>query len=139
MQDLQKVRLDKWIWAVRIFKSRTLSTEACRMNRVKVNGKISKASTLVAIGDNISLRKDHFNLEFKIEKLIDKRVGAPIAITCYTNMTPVEELNKFKNWYGTSTEFRAKGSGRPTKKERREIDDYKDNQWDGEELDFGEL
>jgi ribosome-associated heat shock protein Hsp15 len=86
-----------------------------------------KASANLQRGNIIQVRKDHFNFTFKVLDIIDKRVSAKLAEPCYENLTPPEELNKFKNWFvnSQSVEYREKGSGRPTKKERRVIDDYK--------------
>lgn len=127
MESLEKVRVDKWLWSVRIYKSRTLATDACKEGKVKINGTTVKASNAVQIGEVIEVRKDGFQLQFKVVALIEKRVGAPIAQQCYENLTPEEELNKYNAWYvGKAVpERREKGSGRPTKKERREIDRFK--------------
>jgi len=125
---LEKVRLDKWMWSVRIFKSRSKSTNACKNGRVRMGEQIMKASSTLRIGDIINIRKDGFNLTFQAKTLINKRVSATLAQPCYENLTPEEELNKFKDWFigKAPAERRERGSGRPTKRERREIDDYKD-------------
>jgi ribosome-associated heat shock protein Hsp15 len=128
MKAMDKTRIDKWLWAVRIFKSRSMAADACKNGRVKtMSGTILKPSSNVNRGDLIQVRKDHFNFTFKVLDIIDKRVSAKLAEPCYENLTTAEELNKFKTWFISSqpTEFRDKGSGRPTKKERREIDDFK--------------
>ena len=129
-----KVRVDKWLWAVRIYKSRTLSGKHCKGGKVKVNDRVIKASSFVAIGDIVKCQKNGFNLTFKVEKLIEKRVNATLAAECYTDLTPPDELNKFKDWYVGKQlgEHREKGLGRPTKKERREIEQYKEQafEWD---------
>jgi ribosome-associated heat shock protein Hsp15 len=124
---MDKTRVDKWLWAVRIFKSRSMAADACKNGRIKFNGTILKASANLQRGNIIQVRKDHFNFTFKVLDIIDKRVSAKLAEPCYENLTPPEELNKFKNWFvnSQSVEYREKGSGRPTKKERRVIDDYK--------------
>lgn len=126
---MDKVRIDKWLWAVRIFKSRTLSGDTVRQGKVRLNGKTTKPSTAVTIGDRITVLKNGFNLEYEVLRLIEKRVGAPIAATCYTDHTPQEELNKYKDWFvgKAGTEFREKGTGRPTKRERRTITRFKDD------------
>lgn len=125
----KKIRVDKWLWSVRIFKTRTMATKACKNGRVKVNQKLAKPSMPVEIDDYLEVKKNGFNFEFKVVELIKKRVGAPIARQCYEDLTPEEELNKFKDWYvgKANSEFREKGAGRPTKKERRLIDDFKDD------------
>lgn len=123
----EKVRIDKWLWAVRIFKSRSLATETVKSGKVKLNGKPLKPSAMVNVGDLFEVKKNGFVLQIKVEKIITKRVSAPIAATCFTDCTPAEEMNKYKNWFigKAQPEFRDKGDGRPTKKERREIDDFK--------------
>lgn len=87
-----------------------------------------KASSLISTGDRICIFKGGYHLEFRINKIISKRVSATLAQPCYDNLTPVEELNKFKNWFigKASPERRLPGTGRPTKKERRELEHFKD-------------
>ena len=77
-----KVRVDKWLWAVRIFKSRTLATDTVKGNKVKVNDVGIKASFLVGENDIVTVKKEGFNFSFKVLTVIEKRVGAPIAVTC---------------------------------------------------------
>ena len=124
----EKVRVDKWLWSVRIFKSRTLAADTIKLGRVKVNDAQVKSSHLVVRGDLISVKKNGFNFTFKVVDLIDRRVGAPIAVRCYQDLTPEEELQKFDDWFvgKTGAEFRERGTGRPTKRERRDIDGFKD-------------
>jgi ribosome-associated heat shock protein Hsp15 len=86
---------------------------------------------------SIDMKKSGFSFQFKVVELLKNRVAAPIAITCYENMTPPEELNKYNEWFvgKGGIEFRDRGTGRPTKKERREIDGFKDDWFD---VDFDE-
>lgn len=132
---MEKVRIDKWLWAVRIFKSRTLAGDTVRQGKVRVNDKVVKPSTAVSVGDRVTVQKNGFNLQYEILKLIEKRVGAPIAVTCYTDHTPQEELNKYKDWFvgKGNTEFRERGTGRPTKRERRTIERFKGDIFDEDE------
>jgi ribosome-associated heat shock protein Hsp15 len=132
---MEKVRIDKWLWAVRIFKSRTLAGDIVRSGKVRVNGSVVKPSTSVVVGDRVTVQKNGFSMEYEILKLLEKRVGAPIAITCYTDHTPQEELNKYKDWFvgKAGTEFREKGTGRPTKRERRTIERFKGDGFDPDE------
>lgn len=127
----KKVRVDKWLWSVRIFKSRTLATTACKSSKVKINEVAVKPSFQLEGGEILHVRKNGFDLQFKVDKLIEKRVGAPIAVECYTDLTPAEELNKYQDWFvgKAAPEKREKGAGRPTKKERRTIDRYKKDQY----------
>lgn len=137
---MDKVRIDQWLWSVRIFKSRTLAAKKCKTNKIMVNDMHVKPSYKVVVGDLVDVKKNGFDLKFKIEKLIARRVSAALAIPCYTDLTPEEELNKFKSWFvgKANAEIREKGLGRPTKRDRRELEDYKFNSWD-EYDDFDEL
>jgi len=123
-----KVRVDKWLWAVRIFKSRSLATDSVKAGRVKLGESSLKPASMISPGQQITVKKNGFLLTFQILKILEKRVSASIAQECYTDLTPPEELNKFKDWYvgKSGVEFREKGDGRPTKKERRELDTFKD-------------
>lgn len=126
---LQKVRVDKWLWAVRIFKSRTQATDACKANKITVKGVPIKASGNVERGTILEVKKEGYKFVYKVVDLIEKRVSAALAEPCYENLTPEDEINKFKDWYllqKSNAEFRDRGAGRPTKKERREIDDFKE-------------
>ena len=125
---LKKVRVDKWLWSVRIFKSRSMATDACKSGKVKKEGVNLKPSFLLQREEVLQVRKNGFNLVYKVIDLLEKRVSATLAEPCYKNITPEDELNKYKDWYigKASPERREKGAGRPTKKERRIIDDYKD-------------
>ncbi|NJC25029.1 RNA-binding S4 domain-containing protein [Neolewinella antarctica] len=125
---MEKVRIDKWLWAVRIFKSRTLAGDTVRGNKVRINGTVVKPSTTVTVGDRVAVVRNGFNMDYEVLKILEKRVGAPIAITAYQDHTPEEELTKYKDWFvgRKGSEFREKGAGRPTKRERREIDSFKE-------------
>jgi len=127
----KKIRIDKWLWTVRIFKSRTQATTACKSGRIKIGDKNLKPSYLITIGESIMVRKNGFNLEFVVKGILKSRVSATLAAPCYDNITPEEELNKYKSWFvgKAAAEQRIKGAGRPTKKERREIEDYKVEQF----------
>jgi ribosome-associated heat shock protein Hsp15 len=127
---MAKVRIDKWLWSVRVYKTRTLAIDACKMGRVRIGDQPVKPSYLLAEGEVVTVRKDGFNLLYRPLQLIEKRVGAAIAAACYEDLTPEEEKNKYNAWFlneGSPTpEKRERGTGRPTKKARREIDQFKD-------------
>ena len=125
--SVQKVRIDKYLWAIRIYKSRSLATEACRDGKVRMHNDPVKSSTQVTIGDVIEVMKDGFRLKYKVVQLIEKRVSPALAKPCYEDLTSEEELNKYKSWFigKGGPERRDRGTGRPTKRERREIDDFK--------------
>lgn len=124
---LEKVRVDKWLWSVRIFKSRTLATSACKSGKVKIDGLSVKPSYSLERGEILQVRKNGFDMRYKVVDLLQKRVGAPIAQKCYEDLTPEEELNKYNDWFvgKAAPERRDKGAGRPTKKERRKIEKFK--------------
>ena len=125
---MEKVRLDKWLWSVRIFKTRSIAAEACKSGSVKNHKKSLKPSFIVAPDDFLFVKKNGFLLQFQVLKIISKRVSAVLAQECYIDLTPAEELNKYKDWFvgKARPEMREKGAGRPTKRERREIDGYKE-------------
>lgn len=125
---MDKVRIDKWLWSVRIFKSRTMATDACKSNKVKINEELVKPSTSVVRGDILEVRKNGFTFSYQVVDLLNKRVSATLAQPCYKDLTPEEELNKYKAWYvgKAQAERRQKGAGRPTKRDRRDLDKYKD-------------
>lgn len=125
---MKKVRVDKWLWSVRIFKSRTQASDACKTNKIKIGDSTLKPSFLLEGGETLKVRKNSFDMIYKVVTLIEKRVSAALAEPCYENLTPADELNKFNAWYigkGRS-EIREKGAGRPTKRERRDIEQWKD-------------
>ncbi|HSF90258.1 MAG TPA: RNA-binding S4 domain-containing protein [Saprospiraceae bacterium] len=123
-----KVRIDKYLWSIRIFKSRTLATDACKEGKVKLHDENAKPSTMVTVGDIIDVIKDGFKLKYKVVQLIEKRVSPILAKPCYEDLTPEEEINKYKSWFigKGGPERRERGAGRPTKRDRREIDEFKD-------------
>ncbi len=125
---LKKVRVDKWLWSVRIFKSRSIASEACKSGKVKIDDIRVKPAYLLQRGEILQVRKNGFDLVFKVVDLLDKRVSATLAQPCYEDLTPEEELLKYKDWFigKARPEQRSKGAGRPTKKERREIDRFKE-------------
>ncbi|PSJ71370.1 RNA-binding protein, partial [Sphingobacteriales bacterium UPWRP_1] len=120
-----KMRVDKWLWAVRIFKTRSLATDACHAGKVKINGNSIKAAYLLKAGETLSIQKDGEKKILKVLALIDKRVGAPVAVTCYEDVSPPPETNNPQQdalFYYPTPPQRKRGAGRPTKKERRELD-----------------
>jgi ribosome-associated heat shock protein Hsp15 len=85
---MEKIRVDKWLWCVRIFKSRTIAIEACKAGKVRINGMPVKPSYLVSPGETVEVRKNGFNFQFQVVQLLKSRVSAPVAQTCYLNLTP---------------------------------------------------
>ena len=119
-----KLRIDKWLWAVRIFKTRKLASDACKSGKVKIEGNKLKPSRSIQIGDRITVQKGIVKHEFEVTGLIEKRVSAAIAVENVVDHTP--ELFKLKSSLKTFTNpTRKKGEGRPTKKARRDMDKLK--------------
>ncbi len=129
---MEKVRIDKWLWSVRIYKSRTLAADAIKSGKVRIGDSMAKASDNISVGQIVHVKKDGFNLDFLVKKLIEKRVGAPIALECYDNITPQEELSKYNEWFvgKSGIEHRERGTGRPTKRERRDIESFKGSRFE---------
>ncbi len=125
MAEIEKIRIDKWLHAVRIFKTRSLAADACLAGKVKIEGDAVKAAYMLKVGQTIIINKQGEKQTVKCLKLIEKRVGAPIAAECYEDLTPPEEKDKLK-FPASFFEVRDKGAGRPTKKDRREIEKFKD-------------
>lgn len=126
----EEVRLDKYLWAIRAFKTRSEATEACKGNRVKVNGSDAKPSKMIRVGDVMEVRKAAVHYTWRAVALIENRVGAQLVPQYAENLTPQEELDKLKAPVETFFVKRDRGLGRPTKKDRRTIDAM----WD--EIDF---
>jgi ribosome-associated heat shock protein Hsp15 len=122
MSETIPVRVDKWLWAVRIFKTRSLATAACRLGHVTLAGQALKAAHGVKIDQVLMVKKDNLTRTFKVLGLLDKRVGAPIAKEYVEDQTPESELQKARDIRFQSVGWRPKGAGRPTKKERRDLD-----------------
>lgn len=119
-----EARLDKWLWAARIFKTRTIAADACRNGRVMIDGVKMKPSRMIKEGDVLQVRKPPVTYSFKVLKAIQNRVGAKLVPEVLENVTTPDqyellEMNRISGFVG-----RARGTGRPTKKERRELDDF---------------
>jgi ribosome-associated heat shock protein Hsp15 len=117
------VRIDKFLWAVRIYKTRTIAADAVRMNRVSVGGAWIKASYDVKPGDTLDIRKGQITFRFRVLELVNNRLPARDVAQYIENITPQEELDKLNGPHETLFVSRDRGTGRPTKKERRDIDE----------------
>lgn len=125
-KELEKLRIDKYLWAIRIFKTRSLATEACKAGRIKLNGQNIKPSYVVKVGETYHIQKGVEKKVIRVVDLLEKRVDAKTAVTFYEDLTPVEETYGYKSMFHAPVLKRDRGTGRPTKKDRREIDDLKD-------------
>lgn len=119
-----KVRIDKWLWAVRLYKTRSLATEECGKGRVMIDGIPAKASREVKIGDKIQIRRPPIIRSYEVLDLSEKRMAAKLVEGYMRDITPPEqleilEMQKHMSWFQ-----REKGTGRPTKKDRRDLDDF---------------
>lgn len=119
-----EVRIDKWLWAVRIFKTRTIAADACKMGRVTMGGSRVKASKTVRVGDVIDVKKPPITYSFKVLALTESRMGAKLVPGFMENVTRKEQLDLLEMNRISGFIDRAKGMGRPTKKDRRDIDDF---------------
>jgi ribosome-associated heat shock protein Hsp15 len=117
-------RIDKWLWAVRLFKTRSLATEACSKGHVYIGDIAVKPSRLVKAGDVIRIRKVPIYRSYKVLGLIGKRISAKEVSAFMIEVTPQSELDILKNQQDMQWISRERGSGRPTKKDRRELDDF---------------
>lgn len=121
-----EVRLDKYLWAVRIFKTRSDAAEAIRTNKVTVNGSYAKPSRDAKIGDRITVRRQQVTYSYEVVDLVSSRQPAKNVPLYCRDTTPAEELAKLNVPHETIFVFRERGTGRPTKKERRKIDSLMD-------------
>ena len=117
-------RIDKWLWAARIFKTRSIAVDACKNGRVTINGVNVKPSHMVKAGEVVAVRKPPVTYSFKILKTIEQRVGAKLLPEIYENVTTPDqyellEMNRISGFVD-----RARGTGRPTKKDRRAMDSF---------------
>jgi len=130
----EDVRIDKWLWAVRVFKTRSLATEACRSGKVKIDGQVVKPSRDVKTGETIIIViNPHFTRTMKVLEKLTNRVAAKLVPQFAEDLTPPEEYEKLKRLNEHAFVVRDRGIGRPTKKERRIIDKLRDNAEDEED------
>ncbi len=119
-----EARIDKWLWAVRLFKTRSLAAEACKVGRVQINGAQAKPSRMVKDGDEVNVRKPPVTYTFRVLQAIERRVGAKLLPDIVENITPPEQYEVLEMTRISGFVDRAKGTGRPTKKERRALDEW---------------
>jgi ribosome-associated heat shock protein Hsp15 len=126
-----ELRLDKYLWCIRVFKTRSEATDACKGNKVQVNGVPSKPSKEVKVGDMLVIRKGPVELTYRVKAALHARVGAALVPEYAENLTPEAELDKLHAPKEVFFVKRDKGTGRPTKKDRRTLDAL----WDAMEED----
>ena len=131
-----QARIDKWLWAARIFKTRSIAADACKNGRVTINNVNVKPSHMVKVGETVCVRKPPVTYSFKILQTIEQRVGAKLIPEVYENVTTPDqyellEMNRISGFVD-----RARGTGRPTKKERRALDAFIGPSFDNMDFDF---
>src|SRR5690606_6832156 len=127
--ESEKLRIDKYLWAIRIFKTRSLATEACKAGRVKLSGQNVKASYGVKVGDTFTIQKGIAQKVVKVTGLRARRVDANAAVRCHEDSTPVEETSGSDSMCHAPVLQRDRGTGGPTKRDRREIDELQSSDW----------
>jgi len=132
---METVRIDKYLWAIRVYKSRTDATDACKGGKVKLNGGDVKPAREVKAGDVLTARKGQVLFTFRVIEPIDKRQGAKFVPNYAENLTPPEELEKMRMPVETFFFKRDRGTGRPTKKDRRQMESLWDVLDEGFDLD----
>ncbi|GGB19748.1 RNA-binding S4 domain-containing protein [Puia dinghuensis] len=125
MAEKEKLRLDKYLWSIRLFKTRSEAAEACAKGKVKYNGDSAKAAKTVSIGDEYEVKTESKRWRIKVVGLLDHRVQYAQAIEYYIDITPAEEIERLQFQAASfNTGKRQSKIGRPTKKQRRELDDF---------------
>lgn len=129
-----EVRIDKWLWAVRLFKTRTIAVEACKKGRIAISGTTIKPSRNIKVGEVIQVRKPPITYSFEVLALADKRMGAKLVPEFMKDVTPTSEYAILEVSKASGFVDRGRGLGRPTKKERRDLDEFIDDsffdEWD---------
>lgn len=126
------VRIDKFIWFTRLCKTRSIATEQVKKGKVKLNGEGIKPACEVKVGDEIGIVKHTSVFTYKIKSLLNNRVGAKLVEDYIIDVTPLEEIEKYKTYQAAQSAYRGHGTGKPTKKERRALESFK--QWKNEDL-----
>ena len=121
------MRIDKYLWCVRYFKTRSLATEACNKGHLKINNAVVKASKDVFIGDSITIRKNQLYYSFEVIGIPTSRIGAKLVALYIKDTTPAEELERLQLMKYSQEYYRGKGTGRPTKKDRRDLEEFADD------------
>lgn len=136
-----QARIDKWLWAVRIYKTRSIAAEACKKGHVSIGERTAKPAHNVRIGDIVNVKKAPITYSFKVLQCAEHRVGAKLVPELMENVTPQEQYNILEMSRMSGFIDRARGTGRPTKKERRDLDTFVEEGFDIdlEEFDFDEL
>lgn len=125
MQQQEKIRIDKWLWAVRIFKTRSQAAEACKKRHIFINGEVAKPAREIQVGDTIGVKRSPITYEYKVLAISGKRMGAKLTVDFVKDITSKEQLDLLEATKTRGFEYRDKGLGRPTKLQRRMIEKLK--------------
>ena len=120
------MRIDKFLWSVRLFKTRSLATDACKNGRVLINEMPVKPSREIKVGNEFWVKNPPIVMRYKVKDELKSRVGAKLVPDYLINITPEEDLEQLRLVRDAKVQFRDRGAGRPTKKERRDLDDFMD-------------
>jgi ribosome-associated heat shock protein Hsp15 len=131
-----EVRIDKWLWAVRLFKTRTLAADACKKGKVIIQNVQVKPSRNVKVGDVVSIKRNPFLFSFKVLALSENRMNAKLVQDFLLNVTTADQLELIEMAKLAGNMGRDRGAGRPTKKERRDLEDFIDPEFADEEGDW---
>lgn len=131
----ETARIDKWLWAARIFKTRSIAVDAIKNGRVTIQGTNVKPSRMIKVGETVSVKKPPITYTFKVLKTIEQRVGAKLIPEIYENVTTADQYELLEMSRISGFVDRARGTGRPTKKERRALDAFVDPALLGFEFD----
>ncbi len=123
-EELKEVRIDKWLWAVRLFKTRSLAADACKKGRIARNGTNLKPSHNIRVGDVVMVKRPPVTYSFKVLALSENRMGAKLVPEFMENVTPAEQFEILEMAKFSMNGKRDRGTGRPTKRERRQLMDY---------------
>lgn len=127
------MRIDKYLWSIRVYKTRSIAADACKKNRISINEISVKSSRVVKVDETIRVRKDQIYYDYKVLDIPKSRVGAKLVNDFRIDVTKKEELDKLDQIRHSSNHYRDRGTGRPTKRDRRELDTYfekDDDDWD---------
>lgn len=131
-QDKDKTRIDKYLWAIRVFKTRSIATDACKAGKIKLDQNSIKPSHIVKIGDIYHIQKDQRKIIIKVIDILDKRLDAKSVAIYFEDLSVKDDTPRFQSVFTSPVLQRARGTGRPTKKERREIDEIQQS-WEDDD------
>ncbi len=123
--DAAKVRVDTWLWAIRVFRTRSAANEACRTGKVRIGDSIAKPAAKVGAHDEVFVKRGGHRLHLRVEAVLNKRVGASVASEYFTDLDPQPVVTASEPRTDTSSGVRERGAGRPTKRDRRQLDRLK--------------